>query len=200
MARKPTHAQLAALADRGQWKTLWQHALPITRQIVAELTRKGRIPPHLAEDALQAAYLAAGQAVRLWRPLDATLSACLTVHVRGAVYRLLEREPRADSLDEQDEEGVPAIENLAYADPPAGYDDPLAEAMRLEAERRVQQAVSRLRSPIDRDVLCAVYGLDAKPVTLEEYAERARVSQREARYRLVEAKRRLALRLRGVGA
>ena len=198
MARRPTHAQLASLADRGEWTLLWAHALPITRQIVAELARKGRIPPSLAEDALQTAYLAAGQAVRLWRPLDATLSACLSVHVRGAVYRLLAREPRnLDSLDEEGEEG-PVLDDLVYADPPEGFDDPLSETLRIEVERRVRAAIDGLRSRTDRDILSAIYGLNGDPISLEAYAGSAGLRRRDAYYILSEAKRRLAKRLRGL--
>ena len=192
--KRPTHADLALLADHARWRQLWQHALPVARQVVDALIRSGRVPPHLEADVRQAAYLAAGLAVRTWRPLEATLSACLTSHIRGAVRGVLAAEPRTSSLDEE-VDGESKISGLAYDDPPAGFGDPLEEAARLQAEERVHRALSGLRSHRDRHILAAVYGLEGRPMTLDEYAERETISRREAYYRLSEAKRRLAERL-----
>jgi hypothetical protein len=191
---RPTHADLARLADAARWRQLWQHALPIARQVVDALIRSGRVPPHLEADVRQAAYLTAGLAVRTWRPLEATLSACLTSHIRGAVRGVLAAEPPVSSLDEE-VDGEPRVDGLAYDDPPAGFGDPLEEAARLQAEERVRYALARLPSHTDRHILSAVYGLEGRPMTLDEYAERETISRREAYYRLSEAKRRLAARL-----
>ena len=177
MTRKPTHADLARLSDAARWRELWTHALPIARQVTDALIRSGRVPPHMEADVRQAAYLAAGLAVRTWRPLDATLSACLTSHIRGSVRGVLSKEPATASLNEETEG---------------------EEAAHLQAEERVHGALAGLRSHKDRHILTAVYGIGAKPMTLDTYAEKERISRREARYRLSEAKRRLAARLGGM--
>ena len=200
MTRKPTHADLARLADSARWRQLWTHALPIARQVVDALIRSGRVPPHLEPDVRQAAYLAAGLAVRTWRPLEATLSACLTAHIRGSVRGVLSQEQPTSSLNEDATEGETRLDALAYDDPPLGFGDPLEEAARLQAEERVHRALGGLRSHKDRHILAAVYGLEGKPMTLDDYAERERISRREAYYRLNEAKRRLASRLGGVAS
>jgi DNA-directed RNA polymerase sigma subunit (sigma70/sigma32) len=197
MTRKPTHADLARLSDAARWRELWTHALPIARQVTDALIRSGRVPPHMEADVRQAAYLAAGLAVRTWRPLDATLSACLTSHIRGSVRGVLSKEPATASLNEETE-GESRLDALAYDDPPAGFGDPLEEAAHLQAEERVHGALAGLRSHKDRHILTAVYGIGAKPMTLDTYAEKERISRREARYRLSEAKRRLAARLGGM--
>lgn len=195
MTRKPTHADLARLSDAARWRQLWTHALPIARQVVESLIRSGRVPPHLEADVRQAAYLAAGLAVRTWRPLEATLSACLTSHIRGAARGVLSAEPATSSLHEDGAEGETRLDALAYPDPPEGFGDPMEEAARLQAEERVRVALAGLRGFRDRHILAAVYGLEGAPMTLDEYAEQERISRREAYYRLSEAKRRLAARL-----
>ncbi|MEK9662011.1 MAG: hypothetical protein VW644_09795 [Alphaproteobacteria bacterium] len=195
MTRKPTHADLARLADAARWRQLWTHALPIARQVVDSLIRSGRVPPHLEADVRQAAYLAAGLAVRTWRPLDATLSACLTSHIRGSVRGVLSQEQPTVSLQEDMAEGESRLDALAYDEPPLGFGDPCEEAARLQAEERVRLAMAGLRSHKDRHILTAVYGLEGAPMTLDHYAEREGISRREAYYRLNEAKRRLAARL-----
>lgn len=195
MTRTPAHADLAKLSDAARWRELWQHALPITRQVVDALIRSGRVPPHMEADVRQAAHLAAGLAVRTWRPLEATLSACLTSHVRGAVRGVLSAEPAASSLQEETADGESRLDALAYADPPEGFGDPLEEAARLQAEERVRKALAGLRGFRDRHILRAVYGLEGAPMTLDEYAAQEKISRREACYRLSEAKRRLAARL-----
>ena len=198
--RRLTHAVLASMADAGDWRALWQQAVPIVRQMVAQMRREGRIPPHLDDDALQAAYLAAGQAVRLWNPMEAALSTHLTRRVRGAVLRVLQQERAVLAFDDETDEGSPALESIAYEDPPAGYDDPLAEAMHLEAERRVHAGLARLPSRADVEILSSIYGLTGKPVPLEVYAVQHGLSRRDAYYRLSAAKARLAEQLGGVGA
>lgn len=185
------HADLARLADTARWTELWRHALPIARQVVAALIRSGRVPPHLEADVRQAAYLASGLAVRTWRPLEATLSACLTAHIRGAVRGVLSAEPLTASLDDE-VDGEPRLAGLAYDEPPVGFGDPLEEAARLQAEERVRRALFGLRSHKDRHILTSVYGLEGKALTLGEYAKREAISRREAYYRLSEAKHRLA--------
>jgi DNA-directed RNA polymerase sigma subunit (sigma70/sigma32) len=196
MTRKPTHADLARLADAALWRELWTHALPVARQVVDSLIRSGRVPPHMEADVRQAAYLAAGLAVRTWRPLEATLSACLTSHIRGAVRGVLSKEQPTSSLHEDAAEGETRLDALSYDDPPEGFGDPLEEAARLQAEERVREALAGLRSFRDRHILTAVYGLSGqRPMTLDEYAGRERISRREAYYRLSEAKRQLAARL-----
>lgn len=199
MPRRLAHAELASLADAGRWDELWLHALPMARAVVSQMRRAHRVPAHLAEDVLQAAYLAAGVAVRVWRPLDATLYACVNAYVRRDVGRLTAKEKLTASLDEEGEDGTP-VDQLAYADPPAGYDDPLAEAARLETESSIRAAVAGLESELDREVLRAVYGLYHRPLTVKEYARMAGLSERTAKTRLAEAKQRLAARLQGVSA
>lgn len=81
--KRLTHAELAAAHDRQDWPTLWKAALPLVKVAVRRLVRDGGTR---TDDLMQEGALAAGEAIRSWRPIECALSTHLILAVRSALY------------------------------------------------------------------------------------------------------------------
>lgn len=93
-----THAQLSSAHDRQDWYTLWMQAVPLVASCVGSMHRKGELRDVDRDDMLQEGNLAAGAAIRKWKPLESTLGTWVWVCVRSRLLSLTRRAGYRDSL------------------------------------------------------------------------------------------------------
>jgi hypothetical protein len=86
--QKLTHAELAAAQERGDWALLWQHAMPLVKLVIKRMRKDGAAQSDNADDdgeLLQQGMLIAGEAMRVWRPIECAFSTHITTRVRGGI-------------------------------------------------------------------------------------------------------------------
>lgn len=194
-----TEGELVAAYDRRDWHALWEQGLTLVRPAIVVLNRQGAGFTY-DPDTLQQAALFVGELVRRWRPLEGAFSTWI-VQALGWRLRSWQRQQlRGQGLftdpDDEAQPGHGSVERAVYEDAPAGYGDPMDEAIRLEERAAVMAALAAL-PPAERAAAQAIYGVDGLGgLTADEYALSAGVSRRAAFYTLDQARRRLALKLR----
>ena len=74
MKRLP-HAELAKLKGEKNWAVLWQHAIPLVKLVVGQMTRGGTLRREdVDDDLLQEGMLVAGRVMRTWDPVECAFS------------------------------------------------------------------------------------------------------------------------------
>lgn len=196
-----TDAELEAAYGRRDWGALWTQALTLVRPAIASLNRSGAGFTY-DPDTLQQAALFAGESSRRWRPVEGAFHMWVVGGVCWCLRAWQRRELRERGLyvdqdgGEDTQPGTQALDMATYTDAPAGFADPLEEAIRLEEQAAVQMALTQLSKP-ERAAVVAVYGLDGLGgMPAEDYALAAGTGRATAYRTLDQARRRLALKLR----
>lgn len=205
-----THEELAELAYSGRVTELYPYAFRYIRLVWGQLRRErifGR--PRDPEDALQAAIVAAMEGCRSWDPLRCLFGSWVAQRVRSGLLDYARRErsgmiggrdsrtavvPLGSLVDELT--GIPRVGVPEHAVQELQTDDDVDEHLDLALQSaRLREAVSRL-PPEQSEAVRRIYGIECLPETQEEYAARTGIPYRTVKWRLAEARSRLALFLK----
>ena len=102
------HAELWEAHEQRNWGALWEQAVPVVNATVARMKRTGEASGVDFEDLVGEGNLAAGTAVREWRPLDTTFGSWISFRIRSRLLKFIGQQRGRDrTRDDTNVELVP---------------------------------------------------------------------------------------------
>lgn len=195
-SQRLTHEELAQAHDRGDWDTLWKHAIPLTYFAVRRLVETGKVRSEFAsDDMVQEGLLAAGQAVRTWDPLLGAFSTWVMPRVAGALMNHICAEAGGMVGSRAQRSEVVEFDDAVPADTDSPFPSPEAFAAQEQLAQDVATALAACRDPEDEAILRAVYGIGVPEQSVAEYAREKGMSVRSAYNHLTSARKNFAQKL-----
>lgn len=178
-------AELREAHTRGDWKLLWEAAIPLVKYAVSRFANRGAART-LVDDLMQAGFLDAGRSVRAWEPEQSKFANWIISNTRLALKAFVRQNGR---------QGMTGSREVRQS--PGSYQDNYADHAISEASRRAESLEALHRGlaslePAQEALIRARYGIDCVAKSVAELTMELRTSKRTTERELAAVQNKLA--------
>ena len=171
-----SHADLWEAHDKQNWGVLWEQAVPVVQATVVRMKRAGEAAGVDFDELVAEGNMAAGSAVREWRPIDTLFSSWVSLCVRRRLLKVIGRQRNRDrSHDGTNVEQLP--------DESGTFDEAQAQ--------QVRELVAAIPDGMDQLMVRWFFGIECEFRDVNRIARDTGVHRNHVRQRIDRALERL---------